>query len=101
RIRLKPDPSSTIRLKPDPTTALSILPDVNRRLNEGKIIRFGSSWTLFQEDKTMRFMVIVKANKESEAGVMPSQKVLSDMGKYNEQLVKAGVILAGEGLHPS
>jgi hypothetical protein len=49
----------------------------------------------------MRFMVIVKANKESEAGVMPDQKILEAMGKYNEELVKAGVMLAGEGLHPS
>jgi hypothetical protein len=49
----------------------------------------------------MRFMVIVKANKDSEAGVMPTQKMLTDMGKYNEQLVKAGVMLAGEGLQPS
>jgi hypothetical protein len=49
----------------------------------------------------MRFMVIVKASKESEAGVMPSQQLLTDMGNYNEQLVKAGVMLAGDGLHPS
>ena len=49
----------------------------------------------------MRVMVIVKANKESEAGEMPSEKILTDMGKYNEELVKAGVMLAGEGLHPS
>ena len=49
----------------------------------------------------MRFMVIVKATKDSEAGVMPSQQLLADMGNYNEQLVKAGVMLAGEGLHPS
>jgi hypothetical protein len=46
-------------------------------------------------------MVIVKANKESEAGVLPDQKILADMGKFNEELVKAGVMLAGEGLHPS
>jgi hypothetical protein len=46
-------------------------------------------------------MVIVKATKNSEQGVMPSEKLLADMGKYNEELVKAGVILAGEGLHPS
>jgi hypothetical protein len=46
-------------------------------------------------------MVIVKADKESEAGVMPSEKLLTDMGKFNEELVKAGVMLAGEGLHPS
>ncbi len=49
----------------------------------------------------MRFMVIVKADKNSEAGIMPSQKLLEDMNKYNEELVKAGVMLAGEGLHPS
>ncbi|HLL84035.1 MAG TPA: YciI family protein [Longimicrobium sp.] len=49
----------------------------------------------------MRFMVIVKANKDSEAGVLPSEKDLAAMGQYNEELVKAGVMLAGEGLHPS
>ena len=49
----------------------------------------------------MRFMVMVKATKESEAGVMPSEKLLAEMGKFNEELVKAGVMLAGEGLHPS
>jgi hypothetical protein len=49
----------------------------------------------------MRFMAIVKANADSEAGVMPSQELLAAMGKYNEELVKAGVMLAGEGLHPS
>jgi hypothetical protein len=49
----------------------------------------------------MRFMVIVKANKDSEAGIMPKQKLLAEMGKFNEELVKAGVLLAGDGLHPS
>ena len=49
----------------------------------------------------MRFMVIVKANEQSEAGEMPSERLLTEMGKYNEELVKAGVMLAGEGLHPS
>ena len=49
----------------------------------------------------MRFMVIVKATKNSEAGTMPSEKLLADMGKFNEELVKAGVMLAGEGLQPS
>jgi hypothetical protein len=49
----------------------------------------------------MRFMVMVKATKESEAGVMPDTKLLADMGKFNEELVKAGIMLAGEGLHPS
>src|SRR5574342_56686 len=49
----------------------------------------------------MRVMVIVKATKDSEAGVMPSEKLLAEMGKFNEELVKSGVMLAGEGLHPS
>ncbi len=49
----------------------------------------------------MRFMVIVPASKESEAGVLPDEKILADMGKFNEEMVKAGVMLAGEGLHPS
>jgi hypothetical protein len=49
----------------------------------------------------MRVMVIVKANKDSEAGVLPDEKLLTEMGKFNEELVKAGVMLAGEGLHPS
>ena len=49
----------------------------------------------------MRFMVIVKADKNSEAGVLPDEKLLAEMGKYNEELAKAGVLLAGEGLHPS
>ena len=49
----------------------------------------------------MRFMVIIKASKDSEAGVMPSEKILTEMGRFNEELVKAGVMLAGEGLQPS
>ena len=49
----------------------------------------------------MRFMVIVKANKDSEAGVLPSEKMLTEMGRFNEELVKAGVMLAGEGLQSS
>ena len=49
----------------------------------------------------MRFMVLVKANKDTEAGVLPDEKILTAMGKYNEELVKAGVMLAGEGLHAS
>ena len=49
----------------------------------------------------MRCMVIVKASKESEAGILPSTELLTSMGKFNEELVKAGVMLAGEGLHPS
>jgi hypothetical protein len=49
----------------------------------------------------MRFMVLIKANRDSEAGVLPDQKLLAEMGKFNEELVKAGVMLDGEGLHPS
>ncbi|MEO8751548.1 MAG: YciI family protein [Casimicrobiaceae bacterium] len=49
----------------------------------------------------MRFMVIVKATKDSEAGMLPAEKLLAEMGKYNEELVKAGIMLAGEGLQPS
>jgi hypothetical protein len=49
----------------------------------------------------MRVMVLVKATQDSESGIMPSEQLLAEMGKYNEELVKAGVMLAGEGLHPS
>src|SRR5947208_232283 len=52
-------------------------------------------------DITMRFMVMVKATKDSEAGILPDEKLLAAMGKYNEELARAGVLLAGEGLHPS
>src|SRR5262249_1561233 len=50
---------------------------------------------------TMKVMVIVKASKDSEAGIMPSQQLLAEMGKFNEELAKAGILLAGEGLHPT
>ena len=49
----------------------------------------------------MRFMILIKANADSEAGVMPSVELITEMGKFNEELVKSGVLLAGEGLHPS
>ncbi|AUX35727.1 MULTISPECIES: YciI family protein [Sorangium] len=49
----------------------------------------------------MRFMILIKATKDSEAGVMPSEQLLTEMGKFNEELVKAGVMVAGDGLHPS
>ena len=49
----------------------------------------------------MRFMVLLKANKTTESGALPDQRILTEMGKYNEELVKAGVLLAGEGLQPS
>jgi hypothetical protein len=54
-----------------------------------------------QGDTTMRVMVIVKADSDSEAGVMPSEQLLTEMGAYNQELVNAGIMLAGEGLHPS
>ena len=49
----------------------------------------------------MRFMILVKATKDSEAGIMPTRELLTEMGRYNEELVNAGIMLAGEGLHPS
>jgi hypothetical protein len=49
----------------------------------------------------MRFMILIKADKHTEAGVLPDEKLLTEMGKFNEELVKAGVMLGGEGLHPS
>jgi hypothetical protein len=49
----------------------------------------------------MRFMILVKASRDSEAGVLPSEQLLAEMGNYNEELAKAGVLVAGEGLHPS
>ena len=49
----------------------------------------------------MRFMILIKADKNTEAGTVPDEKLLTEMGKFNEELVKAGVMLAGEGLHPS
>src|SRR5262245_63773985 len=53
------------------------------------------------KEQTMRVMVIVKATKNSEAGIMPSEKLLADMGRFNEELVKAGIMLEGDGLQPS
>ena len=55
----------------------------------------------FQMERIMRFMVIVKASKDTEAGVMPSTEMLAAMGRFNEEMAKAGVIKAGEGLHPT
>jgi hypothetical protein len=66
-------------------------------MNQQKPVEAGEH----RRQKTMRVMVIVKASKSSEAGVMPDQKMLTEMGKYNEELSKAGIMLAGEGLHPS
>jgi hypothetical protein len=60
-----------------------------------------SAYINIKRKNTMRFMILVKANQDSEAGVMPSEKLLAEMGKFNEELVKAGIMLAGEGLHPS
>src|SRR5678816_61493 len=61
----------------------------------------GPNPTRAEGDTTMRFMILIKADKNSEAGVMPSEKLLAEMGTFNEELVKAGIMLAGEGLHPS
>jgi hypothetical protein len=69
---------------------LSIRPGADRRHHEGQ-----------QKESAMRVMVIVKANKDSEAGILPSAELMTAMGKYNEELIKAGVMLAGEGLQPS
>jgi hypothetical protein len=79
--------------------ALSISPKSFDKYERAK-----NCWSSFSAKKRrigMRFMIIVKATKESEAGVMPSEKLLADMGKFNEELVNAGVLLAGEGLHPT
>jgi hypothetical protein len=64
-------------------------------------IRPGSESFKSSGDKTMRFMIIIKASQDSEAGIMPSTELLTAMGNYNEELAKAGILLAGEGLHPS
>src|SRR5215831_3363954 len=66
--------------------------------NLGQLTRGGQT---HRGDNSMRVMVIVKANKESEAGVLPDEEILTKMGKYNEELVKAGIMLAGEGLQPT
>src|SRR5262249_30208047 len=92
-------------LFPKKMTALSICPSLVRRDGRGQVrpvetVR-GPSPEPEKGDTTMRFMVIVKASKESEAGVLPSRELLAEMGKFNEELVKAGVMLAGEGLHAS
>jgi hypothetical protein len=63
--------------------------------------KFSSEKETKKGDITMRVMVLVKANRESEAGILPDEKILAEMGKFNEELVKAGVMLAGEGLQSS
>src|SRR5687768_6404262 len=82
---------------------MSILARLDRRVSErGQGPRAERSKAQEQtRGGVMRFMVIVKATAESEAGVMPSTELMAAMGNYNEQLVKAGIMLAGEGLHPS
>jgi hypothetical protein len=67
----------------------------------GRSGRYGGAKPATKGDVSMRFMILVKASKESEAGFLPSQALLEEMGKFNEELVKAGVLLAGEGLHPT
>ncbi len=86
---------------------MSISSEVVRRPNRGglhgsKSVRSRSTAAHSNQGEThMRFMVIVKANQDSESGKLPDAKILSEMGKFNEELVKAGVMLAGEGLHAS
>jgi hypothetical protein len=75
-------------------------------LRSGRLGGFEKTYRLkrFQRrdgEKTMKFMILVKATKDSEAGVMPSEKLLAAMGKFNEELAKAGILLAAEGLHPT
>src|SRR5947208_16829292 len=74
---------------------LSISPMAVRRLDVKPISGFRT------RRKNMRFMVIVKADKESEAGRIPNERELASMGKFNDELIKAGIMFAGEGLHPS
>src|ERR1700761_1907640 len=74
---------------------------VSRERIKSGIIRKPRSTSIPNGEITMRFMVMVRASKDSEAGVPPDEKLLADMGKYNEELVKAGIMLAGEGLQPS
>src|SRR5215216_6222871 len=74
---------------------------MRRRAAASTVSCAAASSLFIRKGTTMKFMVIVKATKESEAGVMPSEELLTAMGKYNEELVNAGILLAGEGLHPS
>src|SRR5437764_7731690 len=76
--------------------ALSIRRPPARRGNGAR-----RSSAIHPKETDMRFMVLIKADKNTEAGVMPSQELIAEMTKFNEELVKAGVMLAGEGLHPS
>jgi hypothetical protein len=74
---------------------------MSERQGEASWVQLAQLQNPKKRGKTMRFMVLIKANKDSEAGAMPSKQLLTEMGKFNEELVKAGVMLAGEGLQPS
>jgi hypothetical protein len=86
---------------------LSIRPPFVRRVGRAKVLPVAPGDgeadpdPKSQGDMAMRFMILVKATKDSEAGVLPDERLLAAMGKYNEELAKAGVMLAGEGLQPS
>jgi hypothetical protein len=87
---------------------VSIRPRLARRIDEGQAecwpdcpVAGPPGKSTMRRSKQMRFMVLIPANEKSEAGVMPSERLLAEMGKYNEELVKAGVLLAGDGLHPT
>lgn len=94
----KGSPEGSIGSKPGreaPATMVAQLLEAGLGTSKGRTNLRGKGET------KMRFLVMVKATKESEAGVMPSKQLLTDMGKFNEELVKAGIMQAGEGLHPS
>jgi hypothetical protein len=77
---------------------------MHRRPNAAVFVKVSTKqtrWCVIEEKTAVRFMVMVRANKDSEAGVMPSEELLTAMGRFNEELADAGVLLAGEGLHPS
>jgi len=75
--------------------------DVRKEASKKKASKEGASHLQFESETAMRFIVMVKANKDSEAGVLPTEEQLREMGKFNDELAKAGVMLAGEGLHAS
>src|SRR5262249_14275792 len=107
RTRFRPERPRLQALKPPVKCCLSSVDRVSARSSsgcrlEGKGFQIGHLPPRAKnEERTMRVMVMVKATKESEAGVVPDEKLFSDMNDFNEELVKAGIMLAGEGLHPS
>lgn len=103
RVRITPNLAGNSKPCPILSVHLSISRSVVRRVSEGvqSAVAKPQSNEMRMETNNMRVMVIVPGNKDSEAGVLPSKELLTEMGKFNEELVKAGVMLAGEGLHPT